>query len=76
MKPNSTNFLTYLFLSKYRIFRYFLLIKLLQTYYPDLQNQYAPIKEAIIKNWRRKPYSFLTIAFIAGLVLSRFIKNK
>lgn len=76
MKPISTNFLIDVLLSKYKIYRYFLLIKLLQKYFPELQNQSGSIKETIIKNWKQKPYSILSVALIVVAVLSWLMKRK
>lgn len=76
MNQFSKNFLILLLLNRYRFYRYFLLIKLLQDYFPELQKHYTPIKANLIKTMEQKPYPILTAAFLVGVVLSRLIKRK
>ena len=75
MKALTTNLLVDIFFSKYKIYRYILLINLLQKYYPELLEDSAYIKQVLRKNIKNNPYLFLTTAAIAGIILSRLVKR-
>lgn len=75
MKPISRSLLTDLFLSRYKFYRYFLMLKLLQKYFPELQKNSSHIKDVALKNMKNKPYSYLAMAVIAGAILTRLFKR-